>query len=226
MGEQLSMLDTMFLVLEQSDEAAHMHIGAALIFDPLPRGGAPGHRGVPRARARPHRPPAAVRPAAVRRPRRPRHLADLGARRGLRPGCPRPSCDAARAGGRGGAARMARGLLVASPGPPAPALGDGAPRRPRGRPLGARDEDPPLPRRRRRLGRRRRRPARRLTRRAAAATARAARAGRSTRATAVAPGSRRASCCAARGRASARRCTRGNRSIGSGPRSSWSSARS
>ena len=41
MGEQLSMLDTMFLELEQFDEAAHMHIGAALIFDPLPSGGTP-----------------------------------------------------------------------------------------------------------------------------------------------------------------------------------------
>ncbi len=41
MGEQLSMLDTMFLELEQFDEAAHMHIGAALIFDPLPDGGTP-----------------------------------------------------------------------------------------------------------------------------------------------------------------------------------------
>ena len=41
MGEQLSMLDTMFLELEQFDESAHMHIGAALIFDPLPGGGTP-----------------------------------------------------------------------------------------------------------------------------------------------------------------------------------------
>ncbi|MGZ6574803.1 MAG: wax ester/triacylglycerol synthase domain-containing protein, partial [Solirubrobacteraceae bacterium] len=41
MGEQLSMLDTMFLELEQADESAHMHIGAALIFDPLPDGGTP-----------------------------------------------------------------------------------------------------------------------------------------------------------------------------------------
>jgi WS/DGAT/MGAT family acyltransferase len=41
MAEQLSMLDTMFLELEQFDEAAHMHIGAALIFDPLPGGGTP-----------------------------------------------------------------------------------------------------------------------------------------------------------------------------------------
>jgi len=41
MGEQLSMLDTMFLELEQFDESAHMHIGAALVFDPLPEGGTP-----------------------------------------------------------------------------------------------------------------------------------------------------------------------------------------
>ena len=41
MGEQLSMLDTMFLELEQADESAHMHIGAALLFEPLPGGGTP-----------------------------------------------------------------------------------------------------------------------------------------------------------------------------------------
>ena len=41
MGERLSMLDTMFLELEQAVESAHMHIGAALVFDPLPDGGTP-----------------------------------------------------------------------------------------------------------------------------------------------------------------------------------------
>ena len=41
MGKQLSMLDTMFLELEQLDDSAHMHIGAALIFEPLPGGGTP-----------------------------------------------------------------------------------------------------------------------------------------------------------------------------------------
>ncbi len=41
MAEQLSMLDTMFLELEQFDQAAHMHIGAALIFEALPGGGTP-----------------------------------------------------------------------------------------------------------------------------------------------------------------------------------------
>ena len=35
------MLDTMFLELEQADESAHMHIGVALVFDPLPEGGTP-----------------------------------------------------------------------------------------------------------------------------------------------------------------------------------------
>jgi len=35
------MLDTMFLELEQEDANAHMHIGAALVFDPLPGGGTP-----------------------------------------------------------------------------------------------------------------------------------------------------------------------------------------
>ena len=41
MAEQLSMLDTMFLELEQLDQSAHMHIGAGLVFDPLPGGGTP-----------------------------------------------------------------------------------------------------------------------------------------------------------------------------------------
>ena len=33
MSEQLSMLDTMFLELEQADDAAHMHIGGVCIFE-------------------------------------------------------------------------------------------------------------------------------------------------------------------------------------------------
>jgi WS/DGAT/MGAT family acyltransferase len=41
MGEQLSILDTMFLELEEVDDSAHMHIGGALVFDPLPGGGTP-----------------------------------------------------------------------------------------------------------------------------------------------------------------------------------------
>ena len=41
MTEHLTALDATFLELEQSDETAHMHIGALLVFDPLPDGGAP-----------------------------------------------------------------------------------------------------------------------------------------------------------------------------------------
>jgi WS/DGAT/MGAT family acyltransferase len=42
MERELSPLDTTFLELEQSDDGATMHIGAALIFDPVPAlGGAP-----------------------------------------------------------------------------------------------------------------------------------------------------------------------------------------
>ena len=40
--ERLSPLDTMFLDLEQADDGATMHFGAALVFDPLPGGGTPG----------------------------------------------------------------------------------------------------------------------------------------------------------------------------------------
>ncbi|MGZ8634658.1 MAG: wax ester/triacylglycerol synthase family O-acyltransferase [Solirubrobacteraceae bacterium] len=42
MTEHLTPLDATFLELEQADESAHMHIGGAMIFDPLPEtGGAP-----------------------------------------------------------------------------------------------------------------------------------------------------------------------------------------
>jgi diacylglycerol O-acyltransferase len=41
MGAHLTPLDASFLELEQMDESAHMHIGWAMIFDPLPDGGAP-----------------------------------------------------------------------------------------------------------------------------------------------------------------------------------------
>jgi diacylglycerol O-acyltransferase / wax synthase len=40
--EHLTPLDATFLELEQSSEAAHMHIGAVMVFDPIPGGGAPG----------------------------------------------------------------------------------------------------------------------------------------------------------------------------------------
>jgi WS/DGAT/MGAT family acyltransferase len=38
MSEQLSALDATFLELEEADEAAHMHIGAILVFEPGPEG--------------------------------------------------------------------------------------------------------------------------------------------------------------------------------------------
>ena len=41
MSQTLSPLDAMFLELEQSDEGAVMSIGAAMVFEPLPAGGAP-----------------------------------------------------------------------------------------------------------------------------------------------------------------------------------------
>jgi WS/DGAT/MGAT family acyltransferase len=41
MGEQLTPLDAVFLELEEGDESAHMHVGWAMLFAPLPGGGAP-----------------------------------------------------------------------------------------------------------------------------------------------------------------------------------------
>jgi diacylglycerol O-acyltransferase / wax synthase len=41
MAEHLSPLDAMFLELEQADESAHMHIGAVMVFDPIPGGRIP-----------------------------------------------------------------------------------------------------------------------------------------------------------------------------------------
>jgi len=41
MGAHLTPLDASFLELEQVDESAHIHIGWAMVFDPLPEGGAP-----------------------------------------------------------------------------------------------------------------------------------------------------------------------------------------
>ncbi len=41
MGDRLTPLDASFLELEQADESAHMHIGWAMVFDPLPDGGRP-----------------------------------------------------------------------------------------------------------------------------------------------------------------------------------------
>jgi diacylglycerol O-acyltransferase / wax synthase len=41
MADRLTPLDASFLELEQVDESAHMHIGWAMVFDPLPEGGTP-----------------------------------------------------------------------------------------------------------------------------------------------------------------------------------------
>ena len=41
MSDHVSALDATFLELEEADETAHMHIGAILVFDPLPAGGVP-----------------------------------------------------------------------------------------------------------------------------------------------------------------------------------------
>jgi diacylglycerol O-acyltransferase / wax synthase len=40
--DQLTALDATFLELEEADDSALMHIGGALLFDPLPGGGTPG----------------------------------------------------------------------------------------------------------------------------------------------------------------------------------------
>jgi WS/DGAT/MGAT family acyltransferase len=39
--DRLTALDATFLELEEADESAHMHIGAVMVFEPLPDGGAP-----------------------------------------------------------------------------------------------------------------------------------------------------------------------------------------
>jgi diacylglycerol O-acyltransferase / wax synthase len=41
MTEHVSPLDATFLELEEADPSAHMHIGAVMVFDPLPDGGVP-----------------------------------------------------------------------------------------------------------------------------------------------------------------------------------------
>jgi WS/DGAT/MGAT family acyltransferase len=46
MTSQLSPLDAAFLELEEGDSSAHMHIGSALIFDPLPNGARPSLEGL------------------------------------------------------------------------------------------------------------------------------------------------------------------------------------
>ncbi len=46
MSEHVSPLDATFLELEEADSSAHMHIGAVMVFDPVPGGGAPSLKAV------------------------------------------------------------------------------------------------------------------------------------------------------------------------------------
>ena len=214
MGEQLSMLDTMFLELEQVDERRTCTSARRSSSIRCPAAGRRTSPSCATTCARgsgilPRFPQQLSGPHAG-----PADVADLGAGGGVRPRRPRAPRDAAGAGRRGRAARVARRLLVAPPRPPPAAVGDDAARRARGRALGAGHQDPPLPRRRRRLGRHRAPAARRLP--GGAAAARRSRCRPPTRTTAstatAGSGSRPAWSCAARGPASARRCIRASRS--------------
>ena len=48
MADRLTPLDAAFLELEEGDEPSHMHVGWAMVFDPLPKGGTPSVEAVPR----------------------------------------------------------------------------------------------------------------------------------------------------------------------------------
>lgn len=48
MADHLTPLDAAFLELEEGDEGSHMHIGSAMVFEPLPGGGAPAIEDVQR----------------------------------------------------------------------------------------------------------------------------------------------------------------------------------
>lgn len=41
MADHLTPLDASFLEIEEGDESSHMHVGWAMVFDPLPKGGTP-----------------------------------------------------------------------------------------------------------------------------------------------------------------------------------------
>ena len=154
--EPLSPLDATFLELEEADPTrAHAHRRPADLR-PLPGGGPPTLD----ARATPSRAPpgraAALPPAPLEPTHRRPALADWEPDAALRHG-----------GARHAARRCPRRAASAScwTGPrdfwshrldrSRPLWRDGAPRGPRRRPLGAGDQDPSLPGRRRRLGRRR-----------------------------------------------------------------------
>ena len=160
--EPLSPLDATFLELEEADATAHMHIGGVLVFDPLPGGGTPDARAAappPRARASTRcRATAsgsrAARPAACTGRRGSPTSASTSPPTSPAPRCPGPAASAS-----------------CSPGRPTSGRTASTARRPLWRMVlleglaGGRwalvDQDPPLPRGRRRLGRRGHRAARR-----------------------------------------------------------------
>src|SRR4051794_22830338 len=130
---RLTAIDATFLELEELDDAAHMHIGAVLEFDPAADRRPPTLaelRAMLRVRSAPlapppwgaggeprgPRPPAgALPPAAPRAAPGGARRAGGGRRRELRHPPPRPARHAAGAGGRRRADRMGGGLLVAPP---------------------------------------------------------------------------------------------------------------
>ena len=157
MATPLSALDTTFLELEDGDHSAHMHIGGILVFD----GPAPA---IDELRAR-----LEERLAAL--PRYRQRLTSRTARGVRRPGWKDdPDFDIAthvtRAalpapGGEGELLEWAGDFYSHRLDRARPLMAQRPARRPGGRALGARDEDAPLPRRRRRRPRRGDRDARR-----------------------------------------------------------------
>ena len=152
--EPLSPLDATFLELEDADVTAHMHIGGVLVFDPLPGGARPRSRALrrhlerrldalPRYRQRLSQP----------HDRRPA-LAGVGARRALRHRRARHPRGAPSAGGERELLAWAADFWSHRLDRGRPAVAHRPARGPRRRALGARDQDPPLPRGRRGLDRR------------------------------------------------------------------------
>ena len=152
--EPLSPLDATFLELEDADPTAHMHIGGVLVFDPLPGGGTPT---LTRVRRHLERRLEALPRYRQRLSRRttgglrwpewePDERFDIAAHV-TRAALPRP-------GGERELLAWAADFWSHRLDRARPALARRAARGPRRRPLGARHQDPPLPRGRRRLDRR------------------------------------------------------------------------
>ncbi len=146
--DRLSSIDASFLTNETS--SAHMHVGAILIFEGPP----PALRGLPRSRAQPPAPGAAV-PSEARLSAHRDGPAVLGGRPPLPPRLPRAPLGAAGAGVRGAAPQHRGPALLAGARPLEAALGALAHPGAREEPIRAGDQDPPRPGGRR-LGRRHR----------------------------------------------------------------------